>query len=415
MTERSGWPRRVAVWSLALTAACLPLYVVRWHLGLLPTTVLENLIFVTFAAYAATLWKERRLPAARTWLDIPIALLLVAGIIGIVVAPDHTRAIGIYRAYFVEAIAMYYIAVDLIRTRDELRTVLLIAAVGMTLFATGQIGKFLIALAEHNLQVDNGPAFLNTSANQVALFLEPPLAFAAGFVLYASGARDRWLASASLALLLVATILTLSRASYLALVVLAMMILFYLPNRRWRMGAAGAISLIVLAVALLPFINQRLGTLGHSVMLRSSIYEQSLRMLSQRPIFGAGISGFPIRVAPFRPGAQEIELYPHNIWLTMWSETGLLGLISFAAIFFGLLWRGWRALGRSTGIYRAVIWGATGGLVMTFVHGMFDEPYWKNDLSIEFWLMAALLVIGIRSASQSLTAADGDHRPLSSS
>ena len=41
---------------------------------------------------------------------------------------------------------------------------------------------------------------------------------------------------------------------------------------------------------------------------------------------GAGISGFPIRVAPFRPSGEEIELYPHNLWLTTWSELGVLGV-----------------------------------------------------------------------------------------
>jgi hypothetical protein len=32
------------------------------------------------------------------------------------------------------------------------------------------------------------------------------------------------------------------------------------------------------------------------------------------------------------------------------------------------------------------------------VHGLFDSPYWKNDLSVEFWLLAALEVVAIRGA-----------------
>jgi O-antigen ligase len=101
-------------------------------------------------------------------------------------------------------------------------------------------------------------------------------------------------------------------------------------------------------------------------------------------------------VAPFRPAAEEIELYPHNLWLTTWSELGLLGLVSFATIFFGLMWRGVRALGSLDGVYRAVAWGAVGALVLYLVHGMFDSPYWKNDLSAEFWILAALEVIALR-------------------
>jgi O-antigen ligase len=128
-------------------------------------------------------------------------------------------------------------------------------------------------------------------------------------------------------------------------------------------------------------------------------------MLSERPIFGAGISGFPLRVAPFRGASEAIHLYPDNLWLTTWTELGLLGLLSFAVIFFSLLWRGWRAVGRATGVWRPVIWGASGALVLYLVHGLFDSPYWKNDLSVEFWLMAAFEVVAIRGMAQAAGAA----------
>jgi O-antigen ligase len=120
-------------------------------------------------------------------------------------------------------------------------------------------------------------------------------------------------------------------------------------------------------------------------------------MLSQRPIFGAGIGGFATRLAPFRPAKQQVHIYPHDIWLTTWSEIGLLGVIAFALIFFSLLWRGIRALPRATDIYRPVLWGAVGALVLYLVHGLFDSPYWKNDLSVEFWLLAAMQIVALRA------------------
>jgi O-antigen ligase len=145
------------------------------------------------------------------------------------------------------------------------------------------------------------------------------------------------------------------------------------------------------------------------VLLRYSIFTQALRMLSERPLFGAGISGFPIRVAPFRPATQTVELYPHNIWLTTWSELGLLGLIAFAVIFFGLLWRGVRALPAANDVWLPLLWGCVGALVLYLVHGLFDSPYWKNDLSVEFWLLAALQVVAIRGARA--TPAGGQRLP----
>ena len=404
MAERRSRPATITIWALGLTAACLPLYVVRWRIGPLPTTLLENLIVLTIAAWCLTLWTEHRLPAARTFLDIPIALLLIAGVIGIAVAPDHTKAIGIYRAYLLEAIAIYYIAVDMIRTPAAVRTVLLLAAIGSSLFALGQIVTFVVAFAHHTVQLGDAPAFLNTSPNSVALFLEPPLAVAVGFVLFPSRPPERWIALACLVFIVPATVLTLSRSAYLAMAVLGLVMVLALPASRWRFVAIGVLAAITLVVLEVPFVNQRLNSLAHSVTLRSSLYSQALRVLFERPIFGAGISGFPIRVAPFRPPNQSIHLYPDNLWLTTWSELGLLGLISFAVSFFSLLWRGLRAVAHATGIWRPAVWGPSGALLLYLVHGLFDSPYWKNDLSVEFWLIAALAVVAIRGALEAKEA-----------
>ena len=391
-------PRRFTVWALAVTAACLPLYVVRWHVGPIPTTLLEAFILITVAGYLVTLWTEKRLPAARTPYDIPIALLLVAGIISIAVAPDHSRALGIYRAYFIEAIAIFYIAVDMLRTRDDVRTVLLVAAAGSAVMAAGQIVSFAIVLAQHRLQLGDAPSFLNTSANAVAMYLEPPLAMALAFALFPSRPRERWVGGALLGLILVAMVLTLSRTSYLAMTVLAVVLVLSLQSARRRLWAIAIIAAIGLVVLEIPIVNHRLLDLAHSAGERTSLFRQALQMLAQRPLTGAGFDGYPVRVAPFRPSSQVVELYPHDFWLTTWSETGLLGLAAFIAIFFGLLWRGWRSVSRATDIYKPVIWGTSGALVLYLVHGLFDSPYWKNDLSVEFWLLAALQVVAIRAA-----------------
>ena len=387
--------------ALAVTAACLPLYVVRFRIGPLPTSLLEVLILVTTACYLAVLWTESRLPAARTPYDIPIVLLLIAGVIGILAAPDHTRALGIYRAYFVEAIVCFYIAVDILRTPKDLRIFLFIAAAGSCVMAIGQIVSFTYVAAHHQLQLGDAPAFLNTTPNAVAMYLEPPLAFAVGFTMFPAQPRERWIAAFATTLILIAIILTLSRASYLSMSVLAVILVLSLQGRRWRLRAVAALAALALVVLEIPFVNHRFLDLAHSVTNRTSIYHQALQMLAQRPITGAGISGFPIRVAPFRPAIQAVQLYPHDIWLTTWSEIGLLGVLAFGVIFFGLLWRGARGLASAAGLDRPILWGSVGALVLYTVHGLVDSPYWKNDLSVEFWLLAALQVVALRGLSLS--------------
>jgi O-antigen ligase len=392
--------RRAAAVLLSVTAAALPLYVVRWRVGPLPTTLLEVLIAATAAVYVASLVGERRLPI-RTGYEIPIAMLLIAGAIGVAVAPDHTRAAGIYRAYFVEPIVLFYVAVDVLEAEANLRLFLPVAAAGACAMAIGQIVSFTWVAAHGHLKLGDAPAFLNTSPNADALYFEIPIAFALAFTLYPARPRERWIAAGVLALLAVADLLTLSRGSYVALAVLAVVIALNLQTARWRLRAVGAIAVLALVAIEIPFVNQRFLSLARSVTNRTSLYHQALEMLSQRPVFGAGISGFPVRVAPFRPPKQPIQLYPHDFWLTTWSEIGLLGVLAFALIVFGLLWQAARAVRHAAGVHRAVLWGAIGGLVLFLVHGLVDSPYWKNDLSGELWLLAGLEVMALRGVRAS--------------
>ena len=125
-------------------------------------------------------------------------------------------------------------------------------------------------------------------------------------------------------------------------------------------------------------------------------------MLHNHPIFGAGINAYLTVMAPYRLVDSNLvpEPYPHNIFLTTWTETGLLGLAAFSWILGALILMPWRRLSNAQGIYLPVLWGVGAAFVMILVHGLVDSPYWKNDLSLEFWLLAALEMVALRALAQ---------------
>jgi len=394
---------RYATTMLAITVAGLPLYVVRWKYGPISTTLLELFVLATIALYLLGRRREGAIRLRRTPYDIPIVLLLIAGAIAVVVPPDRWHALGLYRAYFLEPIAVFYIAIDLLRAPGQVRRVLLGLGLGSSIFAVLNIVAFFVTLVQGTFVLGSPPTALYTSSPEVAMYLEPPFALAAGFVMFADQRKDRLLSLAWMALLAPALALTLSRGAYFAIAVLALVAIATSRKRLW-LAAGTAIAVIVLLQV--PLVSRRFAGQFNlfdsqtTVRGRLSIFTDTLSMLRDHPIFGDGLGGYHYL---FR--GTILEIYPHDVWLTFWVEVGLLGMVAFAIIFLGLLYRGWRAYSRAGGFYRALLWGVSGSLVLWGVHGLVDSPYWKNDMSIEFWILAALELAAIGAIGKRVISA----------
>jgi O-antigen ligase len=70
--------------------------------------------------------------------------------------------------------------------------------------------------------------------------------------------------------------------------------------------------------------------------------------------------------------------HPHNIFLAFWLNAGLLGLLALLAII---------VLAHLRLTYPLIaLWGLV-------IHGFFDTPFWKNDLSMVFWLVVGAILI----------------------
>jgi O-antigen ligase len=93
---------------------------------------------------------------------------------------------------------------------------------------------------------------------------------------------------------------------------------------------------------------------------------------------------------------QEDLIYPHNIVLNMWTETGFLGLAAFLWLLaqaFRVSWRGWTA---GPVAWRGIQLGIVLAMLAIVVHGLVDVPYFKNDLALEFWGFIGLAWAGTR-------------------
>jgi O-antigen ligase len=131
-----------------------------------------------------------------------------------------------------------------------------------------------------------------------------------------------------------------------------------------------------------------------------------MRMLAHHPIFGSGLAGFASAINPYRNGYAEQQIYPHNILLNFWSETGILGVVAFAWLMiqtFVSTLKGWL---HGSPAWRPYQLGVLLFLVAVLAHGLVDVPFFKNDLSLQFWAFLGLAAAA-RRWDQALPPAAG--------
>jgi glycosyltransferase involved in cell wall biosynthesis/O-antigen ligase/aminoglycoside phosphotransferase (APT) family kinase protein len=255
--------------------------------------------------------------------------------------------------------------------------------------------------------------------------------------------RTRWprlAAYGSVALIVGATVLTYSRGGAVALA-FVLVVALLASGISWKRLASGAAVLALLWTMAIPAdFAARLATVrqflpgGEEVLHRDSSFEERLlltgtawQMFIDNPALGVGGGNYAARFNEYsqRLGStspdyhdESAPRYPHNLFLEVAAETGLLGLAFFAAALlaaFTALNRARRSpsLGGLSGLARAVQIGIAGYLISSlFLHGDFQRYLWL--LIGMAGAMEALVVTrrrvprsNLRTARESLAATSG--------
>jgi O-antigen ligase len=380
-----------------------PSYVIRWHIGPLPSTLLEASILATVVVFGVEAYRTKHPLAWRSPFTIPAAVFLVAGAVSVVVSPEQVKGLGLYRAYLIEPIAFFFVIGHVAYNAQRGRLIVAGLAIGASVAGLANGFVVLQAIRHHTINLAlPPPVVIYNTPNAVALYLVPLIGIAAAMFIYD---RERYVRPASavfLAIALGAVALSLSRGGYFALAVMALILAMV---NRYRWFLLPGVVVVGAALSRVPPIASRIGhefNLSdpyNTIVSRENLWEATLRMLRDHPIFGGGLFGFARTIQAYRGGVYEENLiYPHNIVLNMWTETGLLGLVSFAWLLvqaFRVSWTGWTS---GPTAWRAMQLGIVLAMVAVIVHGLVDVPYFKNDLALEFWTLLGLAWAGTRQA-----------------
>jgi len=352
-------------------------------------------------------WRKRRkdysLPAFIT--IHPFFLLLCISILGVLVAEDSIAALGIARAYFWEPVLFAGILHDVLRKQEVSKiaasaflSVFLLSGVWLAVLGILQVWFGWFIVTEH--QVDRAHAVFN-NGNALALYVGPIIAMLFGWLYWDRGKKIAGAQNITLmtVVLIAGFLMAKSTGGVVALVgtvgvLVVSEFMYRVTKTNWNIALfrglvvstlVGSAVLLLFAPRFVPEVDNPWVRPGGTAEVRLCLWEGTAQLIRDNWFLGVGLSGFKEMYSELYVtcDAEPLE-YPHNFWMTVGAEMGVVGVAGFASVL-------WFIGGKFTrGRLR-------NGLFLTFsyflLHGLVDVPYFKNDLSLIFWVLAALLLV----------------------
>jgi len=390
--------KHILIFVLAAVIFLLPFYFIRFTIIGIPTNILEITVLLFF------LLSVFFRPRGKKIFGYFSTYLFLAAILITCFFFHSNQALGIIKSWVIIPILFFLALINLFSKKD-LKNIFIFFWVPVLLVSlwgvmqkTGLIGLLSYQrqdMASFSPYIQSGRMFGPfESPNFLAMFLVPLL-----LILISTFSRRILILVPQIAIWALGVyvvFLTSSKGGEIALLVsLAIIIFCYISRRATNKKIKIALYSFFLLLILLAgiFFSKKIAS-SSSNEDRLEIYRYSIQLISNHPIVGIGPGNFQSEVAEiskndvnFQNYGLPYALHAHNLFLNVWLSFGVLGLLSFLLLLIEVFLRLWR---RHDQDYSLPLFGA---ILAILIHGLFDTTYFKNDLSIIFWMIMAFSFI----------------------
>lgn len=398
-------------YGLFLFFLLLPTYLIRFNIGPIPTTLLEGMSGAITLVWLIHIYQKKlsikqdsKKILEHKSLLIATFLFVLGATVSIFTSIDTRAALGLWKAFYIEPIILAFILYTTIKEKKDIHLILLgliLCGLGTSILAIYQ--HFTGWLVPHAFWANRNTYRVTAwygFPNAVGLFLAPiiPLAIylikqkikhpAFAFILY------------SLFSILSLLAIFYAKSTGATIGVAAAIGVLLLLHKKTRLPALILGIIAIISLFSLPPTNpirQEVLMQDRSGQLRLDMWAETTQYLSEHPITGAGLASYHEVIRPYRIDKWiEVFHHPHNIFLTIWVNIGLIGLIGFVWI---IVWFYRVALQQIIGNSKLKIENFSPYLIATMttfvVMGLVDSPYIKNDLAMVFWMVIGLAIISV--------------------
>ena len=400
---RPAW----AVWAVIIGS---PLYLLRTDILGIPTTALELGIYAVAIIFAINWARQDKLATkllnfynlfkSYRW---PLLIWLGFTLLSAILSPEWRLSFGILKGWFFDPLLLVLLLTSLENNEDVLNPKS-VAAYGLigagTIIAAYGIYDYIFGYTFETGRLD---AFY-TSPNYAAMFLGPALVVSLAMLKQKWESRYKIPLIITTSLIFIALLMTRSFGGYVAILI-SLLIGTAVSNLavRWRAALASAL-IIAAGLALMAGAIQLSGHYNNfyrvgSWQIRNELWRAAAAMIKQKPLTGVGLGYFQRELPRLRVSRPDLfqlksELLkfhlPHNLYLTVAAESGVLALLGFVWFVGQWLYLARRSYKMTNEI---IILGYLAAMMVILVHGLVDTTYFKNDLAVLFWLIISMALL----------------------
>jgi putative inorganic carbon (HCO3(-)) transporter len=396
------------LWALCFILAFLPLYQIRFHI-IVPFSLLEIEILI-LALVNLVKWaiKKQRIVFPHKLISYLIVAFLIIAVLTIIYSPNLKKAAGYGKAYFIEPVLLAFLAFNLVRSKKDLLLLVKSLCGGVFWISLWAISQKFLGGGVFSLETWGEPKIWRATGpfphpNFLGLYLGPIIPLCLGLFLEENSKKKRFFWLICFFLGFIALILARSEGAILATSIASIFFLLFISKTTRK------IIICFLIVFLISFSFNFLGLKDKIIpkitledlsgQLRLNIWQGAVKMLEDSPILGVGLGGYE-KMAPLYQEryyntngelvSVETHPYPHNLFLAFYLELGFFGFLFFCLIL-GLFFSHSFVLLKKQKDF--LILGAVFSMITILIHGLVDTPYFKNDLSVLFWIIFSLPLI----------------------
>lgn len=384
---------------LGMNLVLLPLAHLKGTIFGLPIYSVEMPLLFAASVYLYE-WKQGRvsfpkMTDASNLVAFGISLFFIGALSSFYVNPFSFTGLGMLKTWFVFPLLAAYLFVQTKPTRGEREGALLIW-LGVSVVVALASLAFAVS---GNLTYDRRLVAWYGSPNYLAIFLAPGMLLVHYFYFHPFLSKTKFMQPVlllALGILALALFLTHSYAVWISVAVAGLWLLISdpsgIPAGRKKLAMVLLLGLFLGTALLIESKSEKWQTLvtfqeRSSFVSRITIWRVATRAIVDNPLFGVGIGRFPEVYLEYQkqypPYLDWSAPQPHNLYLAVWLQAGLVGLVGFG-LFIGKISFGLMKQKEKEAILLLSLLG------LYLVYGFFDTPFFKTDLAFAFWFILAL-------------------------